>query len=138
MIEQEIVAKLHELAYAQHISIAAGLEEDAFEKEIESAHERYHQVAGAVAPWLQLKPQKTAAELWADLQERRKDPAHMAWVKQEQQLLDDRAAKYKAAVAAELQLMQDAREFEKKRRAELKKPLGRRYVRLPTGKGRRR
>ena len=138
MIEQEIVAKLHELAYGQHISVASGMEEGDFEQEIESAHARYHQVAGAMAPWLQIRPERTPAELWADLQERRQDPAHMAWVAREQKLLDDRAAKYKAAVEAELQLMKDAKEWEQKRREALKRPLGRRNVRLPTGKSRRR
>lgn len=138
MIEQEIVAKLHTLAYEQHISVAAGLEEDQFEQEIEKAHERYHQAAGVMAPWLQVRPERTPAEAWADLQERRQDPAHMAWIAREQKILDDRAEKYKKAVEAELQMMKDAREWEEKRRADLKKPLGRRHGRLPAGKGRRR
>jgi hypothetical protein len=133
------VAKLHELAYGQHVAVAAARDDEAqFDQEIEKAHERYHQAAGAMAPWLQVKPERTPAELWADLQERRKDPAHMAWVAREQQLLDDRAAKYKAAVEAELQLMKEAKEWEQKRREELKRPLGRRNGRLPTRKGRRR
>jgi hypothetical protein len=135
VIEQEIVAKLHELAYGQHIAVAAAREEDAFEQEIEKAHERYHQAAGAMAPWLQVRAERTVAEVWADLQERRKDPAHMAWVAREQKLLDDRAKKYKEAVAQELQIYKDAREWERERRARARK---RRNGRLPSRTGRRR
>ena len=137
MIEQEIVAKLQELAYAQHVSVASGLEEAQFEQEIENAHARYHKVAGALAPWLQVKPEQTPAEAWAALQERRKDPAHMAWVAKEQKLLDDRAKKYKEAVELEIKMMKEARDWEKQRRTTVKKPLGRRHGRLHAGTRRR-
>lgn len=84
-----------------------------------------------MAPWLTVgSGMKPAAEAWADLQERRKDPAHMAWVAKEQKFLDDRAKKYKEAVELQLKIVEEAREWEKKRRAALKKPVGRRHVRL--------
>jgi hypothetical protein len=120
----------------QHVSVAGGLESDDFETEIGKAHERYYQVAKAVAPWLQVRPMKSAAEAWADLQERRKDPVHMAWVAKEQKLLDDRAAKYKEAVKQQLELADIARGWEQKRRAALKRPIGKRHGRLPSRKKR--
>lgn len=134
------MTRLHELAYFQHITVAPAYDGDEFEAEIDKGHERYYQMVRVMAPWLQITgPMKSPAEAWADLQERRKDPAHMAWVAREQKLLDERAAQYTAAVTEQLKLAQEAKEWEKQRRAALKKPVGKRYVRLPKGrrKGRR-
>lgn len=137
MLEQEIVARLHTMAYDQHISVASGMEEEQFEQEIERAHARYHQATAAMAPWLQIRPEKTDAERWADLQERRKDPAHMAWVAKEQKYLDETAEAYKKAVELEIQMMKEAREWEQKRRAEHKKRLAKRHGRLSARASRR-
>lgn len=111
------------------MNVSAAYEGEQFDNEIAKAHARYYDVVRAVAPWMSIQRESTAAEAWANLQERRRDPAHMAWVANEQKLLDDRAAKYKEAVEKQMKMMEEARNWEQRRREELKRPIGKRYAR---------
>lgn len=83
--------------------MAAGAPPEIFNEEIRQARSRYTAYGRLTLPWLKWGPERTAEEAWRDLQERRKDPAHMAWVAQAQKEIDDKAEKTKAAVQAELE-----------------------------------
>ena len=130
-IEKELVAELHRMIYEEHLATMTALTDNAFDEERGNAQSEYRQVGQRLAPWLRWAPQKTITDLWQDSQERRKDPEHMRRLRELQKELDDEADRIAGAVKEELELRQRAQEARQREIDAKKKPIGRRYVKVP-------
>jgi hypothetical protein len=108
------------------------LTDNAFDEERGFAHSEYRHVGQQLVPWLRWAPQKTIADLWNDSRERRKNPEYMRRLQEMQKDLDDEANRIAAAVKEELELRQRAQDARQHERERAKKPIGRRYVKVPT------
>jgi hypothetical protein len=131
-LERDMVSKLHELVYYEHLSTMSALVDDDFRQERDSARSRHVQRGQLLTPWLRWTPERTVADLVRDSQLRRSDPVYMQQLRQLQDELDSDAQRIKDAVEKELQLRQKAVVYRQEQRAAQVKPLGRRYVRVPT------
>jgi hypothetical protein len=131
-IEKERLARLSELAFHQYVAVGTACGGEDSTNVLYQARESYVEVVNALTPWLPIKPIRTAAQAWAELQERRKDPKHMEWVREAQARVDAQAKQHTDVVAAELELRKAYIEQQKQQEAQAKRPVGQRYVRLPT------
>jgi len=130
-LERDMLAKLHELVYYEHLATMSALVEEDFRKERDSARSRHVQRGQLVVPWLRWLPERTVADLVRASQERRNDPVYMAQLQQLQAELDADAQRIQEAVDAELRLRQHISAHQQEQRAAQVRPLGRRYVRIP-------
>ena len=131
-LEREILARLHELLYREHTTYASTSVGQLFEDESSRARAEYNKFGRIAAPWLKWGPERTLADVVREYQERHKDPKYQAALRELQQDLDSDALRIKKAVELELELRKQADEYRQKQREAAKKPIGRRYVRVPS------
>lgn len=113
-IENELLAKMNEMLYMEHIILEGSAGGDAFNDETEGAQSKYNACGRLAMPWLQWAPIKTAEQAMREAQKRRQDPNHMAVLERMQQELDAEAKKLSDAVKAEVELRDRAVEHAKK------------------------
>ncbi len=130
-IERELLADLEKLIFSQHVAIASTSYGGAFTEEIDHARSAFTKRGRLTLPWLQWGPEKTLADLWEERNKRHQDPVYKAAIRELQEDLDGEAKKIAAAVEEELQLRKRAVEHRHKMAEAAKKPVGRRYVRVP-------
>ena len=127
-----MVADLHRMLYDDHLAALPALVENDFREERQHARSEYRQVGELRAPWFRWAPQKTITDLWNDSRKRRENPEYMRRMRELQKELDDDADKIAAAVKEELELRKRAQEFrEQEKQKAARKPIGRRYARVP-------
>jgi hypothetical protein len=131
-LERELIADLHRMIFEEHLAVLPALTDNAFDDERGFAHSEYRHVGQQLVPWLRWAPQKTVADLWNDSRERRKNPEYMRRLQEMQKDLDDDANRIADAVKEELELRQRAQDARQHERERAKKPIGRRYVKVPT------
>lgn len=109
-IENDLLAKMNELLYTEHVVLAGSSVIDAFREETEGAQAKFNTCGRLLMPWLQWAPMKTAAQAYREAQERRKDPEHMKKLRKMQAELDAEATRLSEAVKAEVELRKQATE----------------------------
>jgi len=109
-IENELLVKMHEMLYMEHIVLAGSATGDSFREETEGAQTKFNTCGRLAMPWLQWAPMKTAAQAYREAQERRKDPQHMAMLQKMQAELDAEAKRIEDAVKMEMELRKQATE----------------------------
>lgn len=117
------------MLYMEHLATLPALTEAAFDAERDLARSAYRKSGELRLPWLQWAPNRTVADMWRDREERRKNPAYMAHMRELQKELDDGANKIAKAVQDELELRRLAQEQREREAEEARKPIGRRYGR---------
>jgi hypothetical protein len=133
-LERELLAELEQLIFRQHVAIASTSYGTAFTEEVDHARSAFTKHGRLTLPWLQWGPEKTLADLWEERNKRHADPAYKAAIQQLQSELDQDAKKIAAAVEEEMQLRVRAVEHRRQLAEAAKKPIGRRYVRVPRRK----
>lgn len=112
-IETDLLERVNELLYLEHVTLAAPATGDTFRDEIEGAQSKFNTCGRLLMPWLQWAPMKTAAQAYREAQERRVDPEHRAKLQQMQAELDGKAKELTEAVKAEVELRKRAVEHAK-------------------------
>lgn len=130
-------AELHQMIYEEHLATMTALTDEPFNEERQNARAEYRQVGQRLMPWLRWGPQKTITDLWNDSRERRKNPEYMQRLHVLQKELDDEADKIADAVAEELMLRKRAQEARQREIEKARRPIGRRYARVPKRRARR-
>lgn len=123
---------MHELLYRENVAFASTSYGQAFEDENSRARSEYGKFGRLYVPWLKWGADRTLADVIREYQERHKDPAYKAKLREWQAELDDEAKKVKDAVEAEMALRREAQEYRERQREAAKRPIGRRYVRVPS------
>lgn len=103
-----------------------------FDEESGHARTEYTRAGRLYAPWLKWGPERTLADVVHDYQERHKDPVYRAALRELQTELDTDALRIKKAVEEEMELRRRAQEHRERQRKANKRPIGRRYVRVPS------
>ena len=127
-LERELLAKLDELVYQEHLATMTALTENEFNEERQVARRVYNRCGRRLAPWLQWRPEKTIVDLWDAAQTRHKDPAYKEQIRKLQADLDADAKKITVAVEEELKLRKAAEAHREQQRATARRPVGRRYA----------
>ena len=127
-LERELLAKLDELIYQEHLATMTALRENEFNEERQTARRVYNRCGRRLAPWLQWRPDKTIVDLWQEARKRHEDPKYKAQIRKLQDDLDADAKKITVAVEEELKLRKAAEAHREQQRAAAKRPVGRRYA----------
>ena len=123
---------MHELLYREHTAFASTSFGRQFEDESSYARTEYNRFGRLFAPWLKWGPDRTLADVMQEYQKRHEDPKYRAALRELQRDLDDDALRIKKAVDLELELRKRSEEYRQQQREAAKRPIGRRYVRVPS------
>ena len=114
VLESEVLSKMHEMLHTEHVVLAGVVDPDSFRDEVDGARARYNSCGRLLVPWEKWAPPKTAVQAYNEAQERRKDPTHLARLKELQADLDAEGKRMADAVELEKQIRKEAAEHDAK------------------------
>jgi len=127
-LEQELLAKLDELIYQEHLATMTALVENEFNEERQTARRVYNRYGRRLAPWLKWGPDKTITDLWQEAEKRHANPEYKKQIRKLQADLDADSKEIAAAVEEELRLREAAEAYREQQKAAAKRSVGRRYA----------
>ena len=120
------------MLYREYVTFASTSFGQPFEDESSHARSEYGKFGRLHIPWLRWGVERTLADIVREYQERHKDPAYRAMLRRMQDGIDADANRIKAAVKEEMALRKQMEEYRERQREAAKRPIGRRYVRVPS------